>query len=73
MNGAPPTQNEAVSQHARAERPGIKGRSRKRRGRGLNAQQAGYLLGRLEGKSKRKAALDAGYSDVSARNAAQNY
>ena len=47
-------------------------RSRKRRGRGLNRLQADYVLGLLYGKSKRRAALDAGYAEETARNAAQN-
>lgn len=50
----------------------IKSRSRNRRRRGLTGQQAAYLLGLLKGKSKRRAALDAGYSPWVADSAAQD-
>ncbi len=45
--------------------------SRKRRGRGLNARQAGYLLGLLQGGTGRGAALAAGYSQRTAENLAE--
>ena len=50
----------------------MRGGTRKHRGRGLTARQAGYVLGLLSGKSERRAALDAGYTEETARNAAQN-
>jgi phage terminase small subunit len=46
--------------------------ARKPLGRGLNARQAGYVLGLLKGKSKRRAALEAGYSQWVADSAAQD-
>lgn len=49
-----------------------RGRSRRRLGRGLTGQQVAYLLGLLSGKSKRRAALDAGYSQWVADSAAQD-
>ena len=73
MSAAAPTpdQRQALPQRQRQRRARIGGKVT-RRHRGLNALQADYLLGRLCGKSKRRAALDAGYADETARNAAQN-
>ena len=45
--------------------------TKRHRGRGLNARQAGYVLNRLAGKNRRQAALTAGYKELTANNARQ--
>ena len=45
--------------------------TKRHRGRGLSGLQARYVLGRLCGKSKRRAALDAGYGEWTAESAAR--
>src|SRR5512142_2830547 len=52
-------------------RTGMTSGKKRHRGRGLSGLQAAYLLGLLNGKSKRRAALDAGYSRWVADSAAQ--
>ena len=70
MSATVPTQPQSLPPRQGLRRERTRGRRRKHRGRGLTAQQAAYLLGLLQGRTGRGAALAAGYSQKAADNVA---